>query len=181
MASKTEAMPASLLRERDDAPKFPGLDRIGERFARALHNVIASVGADRASVSVGATKLKSFGEWRGEQDAFGALCRYQLPPIKGAMLMAIPPALIIQMVDLFYGGTGEVSSARAEFTAAESRYVTRFGEQCLPLLAAAWADVATLHPMLTGVETDIVNAKLGKDMDLVTVQPFTAIIGSDCA
>ena len=131
MASKSEAVPVSLLRKRDDAPKFPGLDRIGERLARALHNVIASVGADRASVSVGATKLKSFGEWRGEQDAFGALCRYQLPPIKGAMLMAIPPALIIQMVDLFYGGTGEVSSARAEFTAAESRYVTRFGEQCL--------------------------------------------------
>jgi flagellar motor switch protein FliM len=177
MAGKSEAVPVSLLRERDDAPKFPGLDRIGERLARALHNVIASVGADRASVSVGATKLKSFGEWRGEQDAFGALCRYQLPPIKGAMLMAIPPALIIQMVDLFYGGTGEVSSARAEFTAAESRYVTRFGEQCLPLIAAAWADIATLNPALASVETDIANARLGKDMDLVVVQPFGVKIG----
>jgi flagellar motor switch protein FliM len=177
VASKIEALPASLLRERDDAPGFPGLDRIGERFARALHNVIAGVGAERATVSIGATKLKSFGDWRGEQGAFGALCRYQLPPIKGAMLMAIPPALIVQMVDLFYGGTGDVSFARAEFTAAESRYAARFAEQCLPLLAAAWADIATLSPALAGVETDIANAKLGKNMDLVAVQPFAVKIG----
>jgi flagellar motor switch protein FliM len=173
----SEAIPVSLLRERDDAPGFPGLGRIGERFARGLHNIIASVGADRATVSVGAIKLKSFGEWRSEQDASGALCRYQLPPIKGAMLMAVPPILILQMVDLFYGGTGEVSSARTEFTAAEARYISRFGEQCLPLLAAAWADVAVLNPALVDIQTDTTHAKLGKDIDLVAVQPFSVQIG----
>jgi flagellar motor switch protein FliM len=177
VASKAEAIPVSLLRERDDAPGFPGLDRVGERLARALRDVIAAAGGDNATVTRGAAQLKSFAAWRGEQAAFGALCRYHLPPIKGAMLMAIPPALIIQMVDLFYGGTGEISSARCEFTAAESRYITRFGEQCLPLLAAAWADIATLNPMPAGIETDIANAKLGKDIDLVVIQPFAVHIG----
>jgi flagellar motor switch protein FliM len=177
VASTSEAIPVSLLRERDDAPGFPGLDRIGERLARALRDVIAAAGSDSATVTRGASQIKSFGTWRSEQAAFGALCRYHLPPIKGTMLMAIPPALIIQMVDLFYGGTGEVSSARREFTAAENRYITRFGEQCLPLLAAAWADIATLNPVLAGIETDIANAKLGKDIDLVVIQPFAVQIG----
>jgi flagellar motor switch protein FliM len=177
VASTSEAIPVSLLRERDDAPGFPGLDRIGERFSRGLRDVIAAAGGNQATITRGASQLKSFGAWRGEQAAFGALCRYHLPPIKGAMLMAIPPALIIQMVDLFYGGTGEISSARCEFTAAESRYITRFGEQCLPLLATAWADVATLNPVLAGIETDIANAKLGKDIDLVVIQPFAVHIG----
>jgi flagellar motor switch protein FliM len=177
VANPPEAKPVSLLRERDDAPGFPGLDRIGERLARGLRDVIAAAGGDGATVKRGTSTLKSFGAWRGEQDAFGALCRYHLPPIKGAMVLAIPPALIIQMVDLFYGGTGETSSARGEFTAAENRYIARFGEQCLPLLAAAWAEVATLNPALAGIETDIANAKLGKDMDLVVIQPFAVQIG----
>jgi flagellar motor switch protein FliM len=178
VASISKAKPASLLRERDDTPGFPGLDRIGERFARALRDVIAAAGGDDATVTRGASTLKSFGAWRGEHPPFGALCRYHLSPIKGAMLMAIPPALIIQMVDLFYGGTGEISSARGEFTAAENRYIARFGEQCLPLLAAAWADIATLSPAFAGVEHDIANAKLGKDMDLVVIQPFAVQIAS---
>jgi flagellar motor switch protein FliM len=182
VANLSEAKPVSLLRERDDAPGFPGLDRIGERFARGLRGAIAAAGGDGATVARGASILKGFAAWRSEQDAFGALCRYQLPPIKGAMLMTIPPALIMQLVDLFYGGTGEISSARSEFTAAESRYVTRFAEQCRPLLAAAWAEVATLSPALAGVETDIANAKLCKDMDLVVIQPFAVqIAGGDVA
>ena len=167
-------MPASLLREQGDAPVFPGLDRIGERLARGLRDVIGA----ETSVTRGASTLKSFGAWRNEQEPFGALCRYQLAPIKGDMLMAIPPALIVQMVDLFYGGTGDISLARAEFTAAESRYATRFAEQCLPLLTAAWADVATLNPLLSGIETDLAHAKLGKDMDLVLIQPFAVKISS---
>jgi flagellar motor switch protein FliM len=179
VASASEAKPVSLLRERDDEPGFPGLDRIGERLARGLRDVIAAAGGDCVTVTRGASTLKSFGAWRGEQDAFGALCRYQLPPIKGAMLLAIPSTLIIQLVDLFYGGTGAVSSVRGAFTAAENRYIARFGEQCLPLLAAAWADIATLNPTLAGVETDIANAKLGKDMDLVVIQPFAVQIGGD--
>lgn len=177
MAGKTEALPVSLLRERDDSPAFPGLDRIGERFARALRNVIAAAGGDAASVKRGASIFKSFAAWRAEKDAFGALCRYQLAPIKGVMLMAVPPALIIRLVDLFYGGTGEVSSTRAEFTAAEARYAGRFAEQCLPLISAAWADIATLAPELCGIETDLSCAKLGKDVDLVVIQPFAVTIG----
>jgi flagellar motor switch protein FliM len=178
VASKVDAMPASLLRERDEAPGFPGLDRIGERLARGLRDVIAAAGGKDARITRNASTLTSFGAWRAEQAGFGALCRYQLAPIKGDMLMAIPPALIVQLVDLFYGGTGELSFARAEFTAAESRYVTRFAEQCRPLLTAAWADVATINPVLLGMETDITNSKLGKDVDLVLIQPFVVKIGS---
>jgi flagellar motor switch protein FliM len=178
MATKGEATPVSLLRKRDDAPAFPGLDRIGERLARGVRGLIAAAGGAQASITRGQYTLKSFGAWREEQDAFGALCRYQLTPIKGDVLMAIPPALIVQMVDLFYGGTGNISFMRSEFTAAESRYATRFAERCLPLLTAAWADFATVNPVLAGVETDIAHAKLGKDGDLVLVQPFTVKISS---
>ncbi len=178
MAGKAEALPGSLLRARDDSPVFPGLDRIGERLARGLREVIRAAGSSGASVVRGASMLKSFGTWRAEQPVFGALCRYQLAPIKGSMLIAIPPALIIRMVDFFYGGTGDVSFARAEFTAAETRYTSRFAEQCLPLLTAAWADVVTLSPQLSAVETDIASAKLGKDVDLVLIQPFAVKIGS---
>jgi flagellar motor switch protein FliM len=167
---RAEAQPVSLMRERDDAPGFPGLDRIGDRLARGLGGLIAG-GAARAP-----TTLKTFGAWRAEQGDFAALCRYQLSPIKGTMLLAMPPSLIVQMVDLFYGGAGEVSGERREFTTAEMRFISRFGEHCLPLFANAWADVAPLDPALIGIETDVAATKLGKDNDLVVVQPFAVQI-----
>ncbi|MEK6638616.1 MAG: FliM/FliN family flagellar motor switch protein [Pseudomonadota bacterium] len=178
LSEKAEAVPVSLLRKCDDTPAFPGMNRIGERFARALGNVIVGAGADKATVTFDAIKLKSFGEWRDAQNGGGALCRYHLPPMKGAMLIAIPAEFVIHMVDLFYGGAGEISNVRSEFTAAECRYIRRFGEQCLPSLALAWADVVTLSPVFSGDEYEISNAKLGKDIDLVAVQSFSMVIGA---
>lgn len=178
MANPTEATPVSLLRERSETPRFPGLERIGARFERGLLSVITALSGGAASVTRNPAQITDFGGWRSEQTSFGALCRYQLTPIKGSMVLAIPPALILQMVDLFYGGTGIVSmAAREAFTDAESRYLTRLGEQCLPLLTTAWADIAALTPTLIGIETDIASAKFGKDSDLIVVQSFAVQIG----
>lgn len=170
--SVARAEPASLLRKRDDTVAFPGLAPIGERLARALRSTILDFGAPSATVSLAGSATESVATWRQAQESFGALCRYHLPPIKGSMIMSVPPTLIIRLVDLFYGGTGDIACDREEFTAAELRFLTRFGNQCTALLSAAWADVVTIAPVLAGVETDIKASRLGKDNDLLAVQVF---------
>jgi flagellar motor switch protein FliM len=176
MSSKADLappQPTSLIRQRDETAAFPGLKPIGERLARALRGAILDFGAPGVTVSLATTAPQSFSAWRNDQESFGALCRFHLPPIKGTMLMSVPPPLIIRLVDLFYGGTGEIATDRSEFTAAEARFLTRFGEQCTTLLAAAWADVVAISPVLARVETDIKGARLGKESDLVAVQTFS--------
>lgn len=165
--------PASLVRQREDAPAFPGLKPVGDRLARGLRATLQDFGAPNVRVSLATTVPQSFSAWRNDQEDFGALCRFYLRPIKGTMLMSVPPSLIIRLVDLFYGGTGEIATDRGEFTAAEARFLARFGEQCLSLLASAWADVVTISPVLAGVETDIKASRLGKESDLVAVQTFS--------
>lgn len=166
-----DAKPASLLRAAYDGSGFPRLDSVGERLSRGLTDLIG----DGVRIEQQPVIVTSFGEWRARQNVHGAICRIHLHPIKGAMLVSVPPALISRMVDIFYGGSGECSekgTMRVEFTAAELRFLSRFADQCLPLLNAAWAGVTAIDARLLGIETEMPQLALVKDDDLIVIAPF---------
>jgi flagellar motor switch protein FliM len=164
-----EVLPASLLRQTDDAPAFPGLSRVADRLVRGFRDLFGDPVIDFEAMPVAIT---TFAKWRDEQGVSGALARYRLHPIKGAMLVSFPCPLIARMVDIFYGGTGETAAVRSEVTGAELRFVSRIAEQCTGVLGAAWADVIEVSGQMTAIETDIANVALVGDTDLIVVQGF---------
>jgi flagellar motor switch protein FliM len=158
----------SLLRATDDAPVFPGLERVSERLGRGLRDVIG----EQITIEPQPAMLKTYEAWRVEQDASGAICRYHLHPVKGAMLLIFPPVLIARMVDIFFGGTGEAGGVRSGLTSTERRFLTRIADQCVPILNAAWGDVIEINAQLIDIETDVTNTVFAKDSDLIIVTPF---------
>jgi flagellar motor switch protein FliM len=163
------ARPASLLRACDDAPAFPGLSRIGDRMVRGFRDLFGDAAIDFELLPA---TITSFATWRGEQAISAVLCRYRLHPVKGAMLVSFPCALVARMVDIFYGGTGETGAVRSEMTGAELRYVSRIAEQCTSMLSACWADVIEVNAQMMAIETDIANVALVADNDGIVVQSF---------
>jgi flagellar motor switch protein FliM len=163
-----EAQVVSLLRVADDAPGFPGLDRVSERLARGLRDVIGG----QVMIEPQPALLKTYEAWRTEQGASGAICRYHLHPVKGAMLLVFPPVLIARMVDIFFGGTGEAGDSRTDLTSTELRFLARIADQCVPILNAAWGDVMEINAQLIDIETDVTNTVFVKDSDLIIVTPF---------
>jgi flagellar motor switch protein FliM len=163
-----EAQIASLLRSVDDVPCFPGLDRISERLARGLRDVIGG----KIMIEPQPAILKTYAVWRTEQGVSGAICRYNLHPVKGAMLLTFPHVLIARMVDIFFGGAGEVGCARSDFTSTERRFLSRIADQCLPILNAAWGDVMEINAQLIDIETDVTSTVFVKDSDPVIITPF---------
>ncbi len=164
----SEAQVISLLRVADDAPCFPGLERVSERLARGLRDVIG----DQIMIEPQPAMLKTCEVWRAEQGVSGAICRYHLHPVKGAMLLTFPRVLIASMVDIFFGGTGEAKDVRIDLTSTERRFLSRIADQCLPVLNAAWGDVMEINAQLIDIETDVANTVFVKDSDLVIITSF---------
>jgi flagellar motor switch protein FliM len=168
---------ASLVRIQDANTSFPGMDRIGENFARGLRRIIAGFGGDDALVNCDPVNITTYGALRTDNANATALLRVNLEPIRGDVLMIIPSSLIRQLVDIFYGGDGVNLSAAATqvsgFTASEDRFLERIGLQCLPIFKAAWNDIAYTSPDLTAVYSDIAAAAFAPDHDLIVVQTFS--------
>jgi flagellar motor switch protein FliM len=163
-----QAQVTSLLRVADDVPGFPGLERVSERLGRGLRDVIG----EQITIESQPAMLKTYEVWRAEQGSSGAICRYHLHPVKGAMLLVFPPVLIARMVDIFFGGTGEAGGQRTGLTSTELRFLSRIADQCLPILNAAWGDVMEINAQLLNIETDVTNTVFVKDSDLVIITPF---------
>jgi flagellar motor switch protein FliM len=171
--SKTAAASASLTRSNEDVPVFPGLDPVGERFGRGLADLLASFGYGESIIRATATQMTSVSEWQAGRSASDALLRFHMKPIKGPMLISMPVKLVAQLVDMFFGGDGLVATADHDFSPAERRFLTRLGEQCLPLLVAAWKDVISIQPQMVKIEPNGSKPALGKAQDLIAVQPFS--------
>lgn len=171
-SANSDAPSASLVRPADEQPGFPGLVRIGEKMARGMKALFATFGTGNPVITAGPLQTIAFGEWRASQAALAGICRFRLKPIKGSTLMVFPPQLIGQLVDGYYGGTGDVRVDRPELTGAEERFLTRLGAMFIELFSASWAEVAPLTPELAATETDLAHVALVKETDLVVIQPL---------
>jgi flagellar motor switch protein FliM len=117
--------------------------------------------------------MTDFGSWRASQAETVAAIRIQPKPMKGSMLVCVPATVVMQLVDMFFGGSGEHGKADRDFSGAELRFLERFGEQCLSAIARAWQAIQPIVPVLAGVDPKLQSMSFGKDKDLVAVQPFT--------
>ncbi len=165
--------PASLVREAKAPQGHPGMARVGERMARGVRMLITNVSPAFPTVAAQPARIMTFREWRAEQAPLTAACRFGIAPLKGAALAVIPPKLVAQLVDCFYGGAGEVAFDRGELSKGEQRFLERMGEMLIEVITAAWADNCQLTPSLLGIETETAHLSLVKDDELVVVQALT--------
>jgi flagellar motor switch protein FliM len=171
--SPLEAQSASLVRPVEDAQGFPGLTPIGELLARGCQSLIAGFGIGNPIVSSQGATLKTFNDWRAGQHQPVGVCKYNIKPMSGMMMAALPTAFISQLVDGFYGGTGEAKAARAELSGAEARFLERLGAMLIETLTTAWAETTPLGPAFAGAETDLTRTGIARNKDMIAVQTLS--------
>lgn len=165
---------ASLFRISDETSAFPGLDRVGAQFALGLADVIGAHGGAGTKVRCGETTITTFEEWRDRSAELSAICRYRMAPLKGGMLLSVPQPYVSELVDRFYGGEGSLPTARKELSAAEDRFFGRLGGMIAPMLAAAWAEMVSIDPVVAKLDHSGSVPTLVPGTRQVAVQHFTA-------
>ena len=152
-----DAKASLLLRKSESSYAFPVLDSVGNQFARSLRDLIRALGAATVQVERETTVQMRFADWC-QAVSPGLFWRYHAPPLKGPVLLAAARPLLLQLVDIFYGGKGQLAGEREELTDAEERFAARLGRDVGEQLAAAWGEVMGIAPQLDCVTCD--SAKL---------------------
>ena len=157
--------------------RLAGLDRIGERLARRLRDVLEPFVRVKPMVEAEASLTSRFETWRDALPEFTSLSLYRLRPMKGGMLIAIAPEYVTRLVDAFYGGTGAgpsfANARKREFTPAEERLLARLTDAITGAVVEMWQEIVQLEPSLASRETNSGYASLVRGDESVVVQRFS--------
>lgn len=166
-----DAKASLLLRKAADGYAFPALDGVANQFARSLRDLVRALGAPAVQVERAGAEQMSFADWSASA-APAIFWRYHAPPLKGPVLLAAARPLILQLVDIFYGGKGQLAAEREELTDAEERFAARLGRDIGLQLAAAWRDKLAIEPELDCVTSDPAKLAAVRADDELLVQRF---------
>lgn len=150
------------------------LERMNEKIARLLRDVIEPIAQTRAKIDTIPLEIRRFDEWQAKQPAYISLSLFRVRAAKGMMMIAIDPAFITNMVDAFYGGTGNGLAAKSgEFTPSERRLQKRLVMAITETLTKSWRDSYPLEFDFSTHETDVTFANMVRPDETVVVQSFT--------
>jgi flagellar motor switch protein FliM len=146
---------------------------MGERLARGLRAMIEPFARAKTQIVAEPIEIRRFEDWRDDLPDFTSLSLYRLRPLKGGMLIVLEPTFIANMVDAFYGGSGNgAASKTGEFTASEERLLARLTEGVMEKLIELWAEVVPLAPILASREVNAAYASLVRPDEAVVIQRF---------
>lgn len=166
-----DAKASLLLRKAEGGYAFPVLDGVANQFARSLRDLVRALGAPAVQIERAGADPMRFADWCATA-APAIFWRYHAPPLKGPVLIAGSRTLVLQLVDIFYGGKGKPAGEREELTDAEERFASRLGRDMGLQLAAAWSEKLAVEPELDCVTSDPAKLAAVRADDELLVQRF---------
>ena len=119
---------------------IPALEIIHDRFVRMFRITLSGALRKPVDMVVKSAEVVKFGEYLKSLQVPSSLNLYHMNPLKGTAIMMLEPRLIFNLVDMFYGGTGEleVKAGGRDFTIIEQRLIKRVVISALEDLQTAW-------------------------------------------
>ena len=170
-----EAEPFALGQPKDrPVAHLAHIERMNERIARRLRDVIEPIAQARTKVDAIPLETRRFEEWQRNQSDYVSLSLFRVRPSKGMMMIAVDPAFITNMVDAFYGGTGTGLATRSgEFTPSEQRLRVRLVNAITDVLTKSWSETFPLQFEFATHESNADFAVMVRTDEPVVVQSFT--------
>lgn len=162
------------------AERLNGLERMGEKLARAFKDAVEPFARARAQVPTPTLETRSFGEWTNDLPAFVSLSHYRMRPLKGGMLIAIEPDFIAALVESFYGGAGGASRPHrgSDFTGSEELLLKRLRSKLVAILDEHWNQITPVEMSLAVHETNVAHIGFARSDETVVVQRFAVAAGA---
>ena len=156
-----------LLRPRNTAPDDFGWFRLlGEYVGDAMCAFMA--GPYKVEASVETVTEARYSEWSASQPAFSLLLPFELGKDVGEVVAVIPGQLISQILDLQYGGSGDVP-ARNSFSTSETRLIARLGAHLLPPVSRAMQSIVAESVKALPIVTDMQSFDLPQYRDSIVL------------
>lgn len=113
---------------------FGWFRKLGEYLGDAMCDFMA--GPQKVEASVQTVNEARYSEWCQSQPSFSLLMPFELAKDIGEVVVVVPGQLISQILDMQYGGSGDVPP-RNSFSTSEMRLITRLTAHLLPSINRA--------------------------------------------
>ena len=136
--------------------RMPTLEIIHDRFVRMFRLTLSSALRKVVDISVRSTELIKFGEFLKTLPVPSSLNLFRMTPLRGNAIMVLETRLVFTLIDLFFGGTGEleVKAEGRDFSAIEQRMIKRVVISALEDLQQSWRPVFPVQITYTRSEVN---------------------------
>ena len=123
--------------------RMPTLEIIHDRFVRLFRLTLSNALRRVVDISVRSTELIKFGEYIKTLPVPTSMNLFRMTPLRGNAMMVFETRLVFTLVEMFFGGSGEVEtkSEGRDFTEIEARMIKRVIISGLEDLQTSWRPV----------------------------------------
>ncbi len=172
-----QAIPASARnydlasQERIIRGRMPTMELIHDRFARSFRNVLGKFLGRTCFVNIGGIEIIKFGLFQKKLPLPSSLHVFRMPPLHGFALMVVSTSLVYGIVDNLFGGkgSGKVKIEGREYTAIETRLITKVVLMALEVLRESWAPIHPIDFVYVRSEFNPIAAAIVPPTDMVIV------------
>ncbi len=171
--------PYDFAAQRINRTQLPMLEIVSKSFAeRAGLSLSALVGRD-ATVQFTSLDSSKAGELQAALPVPASLLVVRLKPLPGLAFITVEPALLLALLDGFFGGSGRaIAEPRAAIAPAALRFLALMLRGFAADLAAAWSPVTPVELELVKQETNPRLMQLGGPQEPMLVLKFTVELGA---
>ena len=171
--------PYDFTAQRINRTQLPLLEVISKSFAdRAGASLSTLVGRD-ATVQFTSLEAAKGGDLQAALPMPGSLAVVRLKPLPGFAFVSVEPALLLTLLDGFFGGSGRaIADAQAAVAPAAQRFLALMLRSLAADLTQAWAPVTPLELELVKQETNPRLVQMGAANESVLVLKFTVEFGA---
>jgi flagellar motor switch protein FliM len=168
------ARPYDFAAQRINRMQLPLLEVVSKTFAeRAGASLTALLGRD-ASMQFTSLESAKCADLQAALPVPASLAIVRLKPLPGFAFVSVEPALLLTLLDGFFGGSGRATAdSLAAIAPAAQRFLALMLRNLAPDLTAAWAPVTALEMDLAKQETNPRLVQMGAPNESVLVVKFT--------
>ncbi|MDB6083129.1 MAG: flagellar motor switch protein FliM [Gammaproteobacteria bacterium] len=178
--SSTERVrPYDFMVQRVNRTQLPMLEVVSKTFADRMGSSLSSLLGRDATVQFTALDSAKAGEVQVALPVPASLAIVRLKPLPGVAFVSVEPALLLALLDGFFGGSGRAAGdIQAAIAPAAQRFLALMLRGFAADLAAAWTPVTPLELELVKQETNPRLMHLGGPQELMLVLKFTVEFGA---
>jgi len=171
--------PYDFTAQRINRTQLPMLEIISKSFAERIGPSLSTLLGRDATVQFTSLHSSKAGELQATLPVPASLVVVRLKPLPGSAFITVEPALLLALLDGFFGGSGRaIAEPRAAIAPAALRFLALLIRTFSADLAAAWSPVTPLELELVKQETNPRLMQLGAPQEVILALKFMVEFGA---
>ncbi len=127
---------------------------IHDNFGRLVSNFLSGYLRSNVTVKIETVDQLTYEDFLVSIPSPTLMAVLKLNPLKGTAVFESNPTFTFPIIDLLFGGQGDMPSTIRELTDIELSVLKKLNEKILSFLSYAWADIFELEPSIESLETN---------------------------